>query len=252
MMRSLPLLLLASFIGSASAAPARPSADTLRDQAALVWDLNPEAAKAIVNARPLPRRDGQIRWIDAPTGADVAAVWLDLALHEEADDRIRAARAVAGALGASIDQIEAAYAQSSSPKVRAALLGSLRNASSEAARLLLIPALDDPDAQVRHVAIVVLTRREDAADFLRAIRRSTLDGSPAVRADAAFGLGVHGSAADAPAVDKLTRDPDATVRLQALRALSRLDARVASTAAARLAADPDPRVSRAASKLQPQ
>jgi HEAT repeat protein len=248
------LLVLAALLAApALAAPVSPepaAAAARLDRAAAEAAVRaPAAAAAVRDAVPVPRRDGLPRFVGAPTGPEVAAIWLDLAVDPSVPLDERVARAAAGATDAPASLVIDAFHAAEAAPVRAAIVGALRATAPAAIDGALVPALADADPDVRHVAISVLVRRADAATWLPAIHRATRDGAPAVRAAAAFGLGVHGTDADAAQVARLLQDPDATVRLKALRALERLAPTTAREAAAALVDDPDPSVARAARGL---
>lgn len=141
----------------------------------------------------------------------------------------------------------------------------------------------EPDERVRAALITGLRRHEDQAGALSALRQAMQDPSPAVRAEAAGSAGYReGAEALGPDLVALLADPDAEVRglaarsvgwlrvepawdtllgllsdpsgdvrLQALRALERLDEGRARTApeVRGLLGDADPRVARAAAEL---
>ena len=79
------------------------------------------------------------------------------------------------------------------------------------------------------------------------------DPDPAVRAAAGQALGWFAHAPAWAALEASVADEDATVRLRALRALQRIDARRAADSAAVQAAarDLDPKVARAAQQITP-
>lgn len=213
--------------------------------------LDPAADHAIRHAQPIARRGGSMHWVGAPTGPELAPIWLDLALSAAEPLNYRVARAAIASSHGPVDLLAAAFHAADDADVRGALLGGLRTAPEVAVTELLVPALRDPDADVRQVALSVLVRRSDAADHIDAWRISLSDGSAGVRAQAAFGLGVHGSATHIDLLFPLLHDRSPSVRLKTLRALERLEPAAAQRAAATLRTDPDPQVARAARALQP-
>lgn len=213
--------------------------------------LDPTAAQAIRHAEPIARRGGPVRWVGAPTGPEVAPIWLDLALSSAEPVPHRVARAAVASSYAQVDLLAAAFHAADDADVRGALLGGLRTAPEGAVTELLLPALRDPSADVRQVALSVLVRRADAAEHVDRWRISLSDGSASVRAQAAFGLGVHGDPSHVDLLVALLQDHSPSVRLKALRALERLEPAAAQRAAASLRSDPDSQVARAARGLQP-
>jgi hypothetical protein len=224
-------------------------ADRVHTAALRARAAHPDLAAAVDDARAIPRRDGTARLIGAPTNPEVGAIWLDLALNGAGDPALLAARASLGAEAAPLDLVVDAFRAADEPRVRAAIVGRLRGAHPDVIDRLLGPASRDADPEVRAVATSTLVRRSDAGDHLALIRRAAADGSPQVRAQAAFGLGVVGARSDAELVQGLLADPDPDVRLKALRALERLDPSAARAAAPALHNDPDPSVARAARGL---
>lgn len=221
----------------------------IADLALQAREAFPETARAIDEARPMTRRTGSLRWIDAPTTPEVTAIWLDLALHGGEPLEVRIARAEAGSLHADPDLLASAFEAADHPRIRGALLRFSRTAPPGLVPALIAPALLDSDPEVRRVAIGALAQRADAADHLSLLQRSLADGSPEVRAAAAFGIGVHGSPTQIRALDGLLTDASPKVRLSAIRAIERIDPAQARTKAAALVSDPDPKVKRDAERI---
>jgi HEAT repeat protein len=160
-------------------------AGSLTDDAAQIAASAPDQAAAIRQATTVPTRVGSLRFVGAPVDADLAPLWLDLALHEDASVEVRIARAKAASPWASSEHLSTAFAQARDARVRAALLGGLRDTPQDTARAVLVPALQDPDANVRAVATSVLGRRMDGASWLDALRPLQSDPDPQVAALAA-------------------------------------------------------------------
>lgn len=80
----------------------------------------------------------------------------------------------------------------------------------------------DADKRARGTTMLVNAPFGGADAYLELYRKYVTDPSPAVRASAARGLGMHGSPADVPLIVPLMKDPERSVRLDAVKALQRL------------------------------
>ncbi len=95
----------------------------------------------------------------------------------------------------------------------------------------LVALARSADAKVRERAVTALGRLpfpEQGAEVTRALLEALRDGEPAVRASAAFALGVRGDASAADtllfvALDEHQRDSDPLVRARAIEAVGKLD-----------------------------
>lgn len=237
----------------AQAAPAaQAGADwqlQLDDAVAQALAADPDA-RATVDALPVVTdRAGALALaqLDHPD----AIVLLADRLHRNVDHgelRVAVARAFV-ARGHELPEIVAGlYDLESDPAVQATLLYGLARAPADLALPRIADGLAAADARLRLEAAVVAGTHADAAALAPQLIDALSDGDADVRGRAARALGRHQVAdAWAPLQDRLA-DAQPLVRLQALRALQAIDAdRAAALPQLRtLAADPDPRVARAA------
>ena len=142
------------------------------------------------------------------------------------------------------------------PAVRAILVSTLAKASEGPALLGIHVGLLDPDPGVRRAAAELAGWAPSAgreSSVAGPLQAALLDENAEVRAAASRSLGLLGEVDRFELLVPGLADADAEVRLQALRALERLDSRRAAAlpAVASLAAEgSDPRVKRAATKLR--
>lgn len=80
----------------------------------------------------------------------------------------------------------------------------------------------DADKRARGVTLLANAPFGGADAYLGLYREYLKDPFPGVRAGAARGLGMHGSPDDVPAILPLLKDPEKSVRLDAVKALQRL------------------------------
>ena len=211
----------------------------------------PEFVQALLELEPRNTRAKELRF----TGSvihDTDAVFV-LVYRYLNEDNVDVRAALAEALprtGARFADVAAdLIAGDESEKVRASFAGGLhRGAKNDAHRGLQI-ALADPSEKVRLEAVVALSRRADGAELGVPLSARLSDSSPRVQAAAARAAGVLKLDGSKQAVAKLLESPEANVRLQAVRALGRIDKQYAQGFAAQLKIDADPRIARVASQL---
>jgi len=135
---------------------------------------------------------------------------------EDPDDGVKRAAAMAiGELEPPSVQLRpvVSLAQASDVRVKRAAIRALLDADVHQWVPLIVPALDDPDAEVRQGAIAVLATSGDSQVRSRIHRRFTQDSSAAVRAEAAYHMGrLGGSESRAVLRAALKREPDEGVR----------------------------------------
>ena len=142
--------------------------------------------------------------------------------------------------------------EESDPEVRAALVASLRRAPASAAVAGLERALHDDDPAIRTIAAETAAMHTEGHALADALRSTLADDHGPARAAAARALGVFGIVDGSSELAALVEDDVAEVRLEALRALTRVD----PTAASRLGTlevlqrDADPRVARLARTIR--
>jgi HEAT repeat protein len=167
-----------------------------------------------------------------------------------ADERNALADALART-GGDFGQLTAAlFPQEQDAKVRSTMAMTLRRASAESAQAGLLLALADADAQVRADAAHAAASHPELEALRAPLRNALNDGSSVTRASAARALGVLKDGESASTILTMVNDEDAETRLQALRALKRIDTSLlAQVNLAALQSDADPRVAKEAAKL---
>ncbi|MCB9763366.1 MAG: HEAT repeat domain-containing protein [Alphaproteobacteria bacterium] len=215
---------------------------------------NPEAVALVEGLRPVTSRAG-LPHFQHPELAGLAAraALTERLLRGGESDDVRAALATAVARDLDVDPVvlTGLYRAEGSPAVREALVwGWRKHPDGAAAAKGLALALSDEDAAVRAQAAAAAGYRDNLAELVPALTRALSDADGQVRAMAARSLGWSRDPATFDALAPLLSDSDAEARLQALHALERVDAkRAAGLDLGALAADPDPRVARAAQQL---
>ncbi|MBN2800303.1 MAG: HEAT repeat domain-containing protein [Deltaproteobacteria bacterium] len=254
---------------TALAAPSSPLAEHLqalvpapagwesaqRDALLAAWGADPETCLRAWEEAPSPTRAGFPRFASPAMRAPALRPLIVERLRAGGEDEATRA-ALAELLARSGPELEPALlgliAEEQGPMVRRMLVSHLRWAEAEVCAQGLPLALGDADPGVRAEAAYVVGHRSDGARFAPSVVPLLSDAEPAVRAGAARALGWI---AYAPAFDGLSAllvDPEPEVRLRSLRALERVDAARAAALPqlGALARDPDPRVARAAARLQ--
>ena len=135
---------------------------------------------------------------------------------EDPDDGVK--RAAAMALG-ELEPLSAqlkpvvSLVQALDVRVKRAAIRALLDADVHQWVPLILPALDDPDAEVRQGAMAVLATSGNSQVRTRIRKRFTQDSSAAVRAEAAYHMGeLGGSDTKSVLREALKREPDEGVR----------------------------------------
>lgn len=223
------------------------------------------AADAIKSARPefFAELDSQTAK-KAPNGMprfggpeiqdpDAAVIFAARLLNEaSADSATRSA--LADVLGRSAGDFGpmtvAILAAEQDAEIRRTLTMSLRRASDASAQAGLMLALADQDAQVRADAAYCAASHPEASALLEPLRAGLTDDSPVARAASARALGVLKDSASAATLITMVGDSDPEIRLQALRAIKRIDTSLlAQVDLGALSKDEDLRIAREADKL---
>lgn len=135
---------------------------------------------------------------------------------EDPDDAVKGAAAMAiGELEPPSVQLKpvVSLVQVSDVHVKRAAIRALLDADVHQWVPLILPALDDPDAEVRQCAMAVLATSGDSRVRTRIHKRFTQDSSAAVRAEAAYHMGrLGGSESRSVLRAALMREPDEGVR----------------------------------------
>jgi len=220
----------------------------------LGWRHNSALFAEVAEVSPSFDRRGQPLFNhDVFLDEDARPAVLERLLHggEEAPVRAALATALIGLRSDWGDVSSALLHDEVMPRVREALVWSMRRAGAKAAVAGIALGLADEDSGVRAAACRSVGWRSDGADYAAALLGALADEHSEVRAMAARSLGWRHVAEAWQPLLPLLDDPSADVRLHSLRALSRVDA----AAAARLGSlpslqrDPDPRVARVAKRL---
>lgn len=135
---------------------------------------------------------------------------------EDPDDGVKQAAAMAiGELEPLSAQLKpvVSLVQASDVRVKRAAIRALLDADISQWAPLILPALDDPDAEVRQGAMAVLATSGNSQVRTRIHKRLTRDSSAAVRAEAAYHTGeLGGSDTKSVLREALKREPDEGVR----------------------------------------
>jgi HEAT repeat protein len=226
--------------------------DRQRAALARAWRDDPAAAQALVALQPGTTRAGGPRFVPPTRDAAATAVLLDRFLTAGDAPPVRAALldALARTDGEWAPGVAAAFATEPAAAVRVVMLEVLRRQDAAVAGPVLRAGAKDADAAVREAAARSMGWTEDPA-WGPMLQQALVDEDAAVRSAAARALGWVGASDAWTALVSATADADADVRRRALRALARLDgARAAAEPAVQArAADPDPKVARAAKQV---
>lgn len=228
----------------------------VRQQAALLlgWRRTPELFARFERQAPLPAVNGMLRFRgDEVADPRLAPLLLERLLRRpERAETLALIEVLPRTGGDWADAFVALAAAEPDPALRAILVASLRWAPTAAAQAGIRAGLRDGSGLVRGEAARAAGWRKDGAGLASDLARVLGDADPYTRAMAARSLGYLRAGAAFEPLLPLLGDPDAEVRLQALRALERLDAARlrARPEIPTLRADPDPRVARAAAALR--
>lgn len=224
----------------------------LSASAVLAWRADAEQAAATWSAATRESRAGTPVF-DARVGTSTPAVLAERLVHAGEPvavrraliDQLRRTDADWGPWVAGVLQTDA------DPGVRAMCAETLRYAEGDATVQALRSALTDPEPEVRAAAARGAGWSKVGPQLVEALVAATADADHSVAGFAARSLGwlEAGSAFDA--VARVIDGADPRARLDALRALERIDAARAAThpAVQQAVSDPDAKVARAASQI---
>ena len=233
-------------------AEVEPLPEVTTDPATAPVELSLE--EQIATLQPRKTRAGFLRFTDPAVEKPEAAPLL-LARLDAGEDSPAVRSAIAEAIGRThadyAAEVSARIPNEADARVREVLVGTLgRRAPGTDAHAGLLAGLQDSEAVVRSAAARALAHRSDGAELAAGLITLLADDDAKVRADAARSLGVLGVADAVTALDANLDDADADVRLNALRALHRIDpAHAAGLDLARFSTDEDSRVSRLAVRI---
>lgn len=223
--------------------------------AAEVEAARPDFYATNINAEPKPTRNGMPRFSGKELeDADMGVIYaMRLASQRDLDPSIR--NALAGALGRTAGDFGpmtvALLGAEADPEIRRTLVMSLRRAGDDSAKAGILLGLSDSDAQVRADAAYAAASHADLVELRAPLRAALADASPVTRAASARALGVLKDNEATDTIVALVGDADAETRLQALRALKRIDTSLlAQVDLAALSQDGDERIAREATKLR--
>lgn len=227
----------------------------LEEAAAESWRDHPVEAAAAANATPITTRNGLPRFVGEDVWNPVATpILLERAFDPSEPLPLRVAL-VEAAVRSDGDWSEAVVGQlgvEREAELRRMLAEVLREAEPGPAAVGLARASRDPDAAVRAAAMRAIGGRADGAVLSDALLRGLRDSDAKVREEAARSTGWLSLDQGWDGLATLLGDADPDVRLNAVRALERLDAarlRGLPELTA-LRADIDPRVARAAASIR--
>ena len=229
------------------------------DRADAVRASKPELADLAgsIQAR-VTRHEGLVRIVDAKLDVPEAAPLLLerlLTRNETSDVRAALAASLGRTGGDFAEAARGIFRDERSATVREALVGAVRFDKRPEALELLREGLSDEDAGVRALAAKSLGHRPDGAQLADSlIALATSDRDPHVQAESARALGLLQSQASFDALQVLLGHDSAEVRLEALRALGRIDGKRAAglDGLVALSQDADERVRGAAERVKTQ
>jgi HEAT repeat protein len=226
-------------------------------------EVTPEAAPPTGSLRdqlmalqPQKTRAGWVRFIDpAINNPEAAAILLERLIDGQDAPEVRAAlaEAIGRTRGDYAVAVSELIASETDARVREMLVGTLgRQAPTPAALVGLATGLQDGSAEVRAAAARTIASRTDADELGDALIGLLADSEPSVRSAAAQTVGVLQIAAAKQPLVGLLGDANAEVRLDALRAVHRIDPELALSLPelAQLEQDDDVRVKRLATKIR--
>ncbi len=214
----------------------------------------------LVALSPLRTRGGMLRFSQEIVHDNPAAAAIfvrRLAEEPSAEVRMALIEALPRTGGDWFDGVMAHLDSEREPQVRKAVMAIMIRAEPSRAATGIARGLQDADPLVRAEAAVAAgslppAEVQQRPELLSRLHELLAEAHAPSRAGAARSLGILGLIASFEAIEPLLGDGEAAVRLQALRALVRLDPeRAAGLPAVRaLRADPDSKVSRAARGLR--
>jgi HEAT repeat protein len=243
-------VLLAAFAFATLPALAIPTADQIAQEAAAARASDPGLAQAVDGIAFVKNRAGLPRPVFERAGDPTAALLIAHRILAATDDDTTRAQLVRLLLHARPDLAHRVLLHDPSEAVRAMTSLVLARAEYDDRVRALLDGLGDPAPSVR-AAFARAATEESAPEVLEALQQALRDPEPGVRSAAAWTLGVHRTPTAIPALENAMNDPDAQVQLEALRALHRVapDNARAHPMTAKLAANPDPRIARAARRI---
>lgn len=146
---------------------------------------------------------------------DTVLAALSRSLEDPAEGVQQAAAMAIGEIEPLSRQLKAVVSlvQASDVHVRRAAVRALLQVDTSLWLPLLLPALDDPDVEVRQGAVAVLGASGNSQVRTEIQKRLTQDSSPAVRAEVAYHLGeLGGSETRSVLQEAFEKDPDRGVR----------------------------------------
>ena len=215
----------------------------------------PESYNALRDLRPRTTRAGFPRFT-GPLVRDPNAAPIFLDRYMNGNEPVEVKAALIEALPRTGGEYAAAlvdlYGREQEARVREVMMSTLRVAKdADSALALLGLGLGDTNARVRAEAARMTARRRDGARLSSELITAAGDKDAVVQVEAMRALGAHKVDAAKEALTVELKATDADVRLNALRALGRIDEAYtkALPELATLAKDDDARIAKAAAKL---
>tara|TARA_R110002096_G_scaffold436021_1_gene665159 strand:- start:7447 stop:8280 length:834 start_codon:yes stop_codon:yes gene_type:complete len=238
---------------AAKAVPSQAAQDEAEEASAALAPA--DLAELVRTTLPKTARNGSLRFSDENLVTPAAAPLLLARLQSAGETE-----AVRHALIVALPQTQGDYAAQAvtllkserSEVLRAALVDSMRLAKDSTAALEgLALGMSDSATAVKIRAAFAIGRRADGAALSDALVAALADTDAELQATAARALGNVGDAKAFDSLAQLTQSGEADVRLEALRALARVDADRAAALPGldKLAQDSDERVRAAAAKV---
>ena len=186
-----------------------------------------ELCQALEELKPIRTRAGHYHfpgtYLDTP-GAEV--VLLNRLMESQDTPEVRSAivPAIQPLLMSNPELAETLFLAESEVGVRVQLVGAMRESKSAASHGFLMRASADEDPRVREIVASVVGFREKDARWVPKLEAMLSDSSATVRAMSARSLGWYGEQRSFQALLPGLNDQEASVRLQVLSALERIDA----------------------------
>ncbi len=236
-----------------TAAPAASWRDRVKADIAGLQATAPQLLAELTQLAPTKTRAGFVRFTsDAIHDPRAASVLLERLARGGESDGVRAAlvEALPRTGGRYADAVVELFAVERSAHVRTTFVHAARRAPAADAVALLTRALGDSDAEVQAEAARSAAAHPEGARLATQLRTALASSSPIVRAESARSLGILKIAAAKGDLAARISDGSADVRLEALRAIDRIEPGAArALPLAKLATDEDPRVVALATRL---
>ena len=189
--------------------------------------VNVEACLFLQDMKPVRTRAGHYHFTGAYLNVPGAeAVLLNRLISGVDTSEVRSALvpALQPFLATRPEMAEELYGAETDAGVRVQLVASMQDSRRSSAHSFLMRASRDGDARVRQTVASTVGFRDKDSRWLPVLESMLMDEHPSVRAMSARSLGWYGESRSFDALLKHLQDDEASVRLQVLSALERIDA----------------------------